>query len=197
VIRDEQAEVAGAATALWDRNVGGKVAGGELDAGFGTAGRVLTDFSGSGDFASAVLVQPDGRIVAAGHADAGGQADFAVARYDAAGQLDAGFGSGGRAVLDFAAGRDHCRAVALQGDGKLVVAGDTSGGSSSDFALARLDPAGNPDPAFGTGGKVTLDFEGGDDRAQAVVLQADGLIVAAGYAVTATGDDFAVVRLHP
>jgi hypothetical protein len=72
-----------------------------------------------------------------GSAAAGTVVDFALARYDAAGNLDAGFGTGGRLTTDFAGGADFGQAVALQADGKIVVAGGAFVSSSQDFALAR------------------------------------------------------------
>ncbi len=103
---------------------------GDLDPSFGSSGKVTTDFGGS-DAASAVAIQPDGRIVTAGRSGSG---DFALARYNADGSLDPSFGSGGKVTTDFG-GFDVASGVALQADGKIIAAGQ--GGSGSDFALAR------------------------------------------------------------
>src|SRR5262245_47757614 len=75
---------------------------GFLDPTFGTGGRVLTAFTGSLDNpALAVVRQPDGKLLALGYATNGVTADLALARYNADGSLDAGFGAGGRARADF------------------------------------------------------------------------------------------------
>jgi len=94
---------------------------GALDATFGTGGRVLTDFGGV-DVAFASARQADGKIVVAG--DLGG-AFFALTRYKPDRSLDLSFGDGGRVFTNFG-GRDGARALALQGDGEIVVAGFTS-----------------------------------------------------------------------
>jgi uncharacterized delta-60 repeat protein len=157
---------------------------GALDPSFGIGGEVTTDFGGF-DVAQAVAVQSDGKIVAVG--SSGG--DFALARYNADGSLDSGFGSGGKVTTDFG-GFDAGSATVIQPDGRIVAAGRTGGG---DFALARYNANGSLDPTFGIGGKVTTDF-GGFDGALGVALQADGRIVAAGGGGPAS--DFVVARYN-
>src|SRR5207244_9875266 len=94
------------------------------------------------------------------------------------GDLDATFGTGGRVLTDFGGGAG-ARALALQADGRIVVAGRSRVAVGDDFALARYNPNGSLDSSFGSGGRVLTDF-GLDDEARAVVLQADGKIVVAG-----------------
>ncbi|MFB6888447.1 calcium-binding protein [Kitasatospora sp. NPDC056327] len=162
---------------------------GSLDTGFGTGGRTVVDFgTGGADDAFGVTVQGDGRIVAAGLS--GG--DFALARLNADGTLDTGFDTDGRVTTDFDGGADAARAVAVQGDGRIVAAGYTGGaGGNYDFALARYTPSGGLDTGFSSDGKVATTF-GGVEFAHAVALQPDGKIVAAGY----TGNDFALARYN-
>src|SRR5262245_21502546 len=110
-----------------------------LDSAFGVAGTVTTDFSGGNDWADDVALQPDGKIVAAGSSNG----NFALARYNTNGQLDAAFGASGKVITDFS-GSDVVRGVALQGDGKIVVAGWTHPSSNtSDIALARYNSDGS------------------------------------------------------
>jgi uncharacterized delta-60 repeat protein len=113
------------------------------------------------------------------------------------GAADPGFGDGGIVTTDFAAGWDQANALALQPDGKIVVAGSTVQGDSGDFAIARYNPNGSPDTSFGTGGKVTTDF-GKSDFAYGVALQADGKIVAVGTTadVLTGASDFALARYN-
>src|SRR6266536_426685 len=158
---------------------------GSLDPTFGSSGMVMTDFGGS-DAASAVAIQPDGRIVTAGRSGSG---DFALARYNADGSLDPSFGSGGKVTTDFG-GFDLALGVALQSDAKIVAAGQ--GGSSFDFALARYNADGSLDTSFGSGGIVTTDFGFGSGFGGALAIQSDGKIVAAGRA----GSDFVVARYN-
>jgi uncharacterized delta-60 repeat protein len=161
-------------------------AAGTLDPTFGTAGLVTTDFGGSVDRAFAMALQPDGKLVVAGDSDA----NFALARYNADGSLDSGFGTGGRVITTFG-GTDQASAVILQPDGKIVVAGQTDTGVSIDFALARYMPNGSLDGAFGIGGRVTTNFTGAsDDLGSAVALQSDGKILVGGT----SDDNFALAR---
>src|ERR687884_1817636 len=102
--------------------------------------------------------------------------------------LDPTFGTGGRVMTDFSGKTDVANSIALQPDGKIVLAGMSDG----DFALARYNTDGSlddgtandltPGDSFGTNGKVTTDFLGFADAAAKVVLQSDGKIIAAGYA---------------
>ena len=95
-----------------------QAASGALDATFGTAGKVTTDFAGDNDEARGVVVQSDGKIVAAGAAKASYRSqDFALARYNPNGTLDASFGTAGKVTTDFAGDDDLAFAVALQPDG--------------------------------------------------------------------------------
>jgi uncharacterized delta-60 repeat protein len=151
---------------------------GNLDPSFGIGGQVTTDFGGNNDAASGVAIQADGKIVAAGSAAPESSCcQFALARYNTDGSLDPSFGTGGQVTTDFG-GLDEASGVAIQADGKIVVAG--RGGPSSDFALARYNADGTLDPSFGTGGQVTTDFGGFGDAANGVAIQTDGKIVAAG-----------------
>ncbi|WP_227837743.1 NHL repeat-containing protein [Nocardia aurantia] len=115
---------------------------------------------------------------------------------EAAGTLDAGFGSAGAVSADFGSSADRARAVAVQPDGKIVVAGSTQDPVQGDnFAVARFTPDGRPDTPFGDQGRVSTDFGGKADVANAVALQSDGAIVVVGTSHgTATGDNIAVAR---
>ena len=93
---------------------------------FGSGGIVTTPFFGKGAQANRVAVQPDGKIVVAGAAIAanGVDADFAVARYNADGSLDDNFGAHGIATVDLGTENDDATGLALQSDGKIVLAGN-------------------------------------------------------------------------
>jgi uncharacterized delta-60 repeat protein len=158
---------------------------GSPDETFGLHGRVRTDFFGLDDLANAVALQPDGRIVLAGTARVGFDLSIALARYNADGSLDAGFGVGGKMVVAGFTGVAY--GVAVQPDGKILVAG-------SHFALVRFDADGGLDAAFGNGGKLVIERFG----ATALTLQPDGRIVVAGIInrESGTSDDFAVVRVN-
>jgi uncharacterized delta-60 repeat protein len=167
---------------------------GSLDTSFGSGGKVTTAIGATDEAASAVAIQSDGKIVAAGYVYNGTDNDFAVVRYNTDGTLDLSFGTGGKVMTDFGMGSDLASGVAIQSDGKIVAAGYASNGVNLDFAVVRYDTGGNLDTNFDTDGMVTTAIGGSDDGASAVVIQSDGKIVAAGYANNGTDDDFAVVR---
>ena len=143
--------------------------------------------------ARAVAVQADGKIVAAGEVDGGGQSNFALARYLPDGTLDPTFGTGGMVTTALSVANDFARAVAVLPDGKLLVAGNAVVGGSIQLALARYLADGTPDISFGTGGFRTYDLGSGDDVCEDMAIAPDGKIVLAGANAGAT-DDFAVLR---
>ena len=170
---------------------------GALDTSFGANGKAITGI-GSDDYAEAMAVQPDGKLVVAGHANMGGATgtDFVLVRYQRDGAVDATFGNGGKVTTDIAGGSDQAFAVALQADGKIVVAGSNDvSPKGKSFALVRYNADGSLDTTFGNGGKVVTSFGSQSDTAYAVVVQPDGRIVAGGHANTALrGIDFALAR---
>ncbi|MBL9131306.1 MAG: hypothetical protein JNG86_08915 [Verrucomicrobiaceae bacterium] len=172
---------------------------GDLDVSFGTGGKVTTAIGTAGDLAFGVRVQPDGMIVVAGSSYVGTSDDFAVARYTDTGALDLGFGSAGKRTAPVGAGSsyDEGQSVALQADGKILVAGYASNGTNDDFALVRFTAAGSLDTTFGTGGKVITAVRTKYDEGHAVAVQADGKILVAGWSEDTSVNDYkdiAVVR---
>jgi uncharacterized delta-60 repeat protein len=113
------------------------------------------------------------------------------------GDLDPTFDGDGRVTTDFGGIRDEAFGVAVQGDGKIVAVGCARCFSTSeDFALARYNTDGSLDTTFDGDGKVTTDFAGGEDAPRGVAIQADGRIVAAGYALVSGSIDFALARFN-
>lgn len=151
---------------------------GSLDSSFGTGGKVTTDLIPGGivqEVANGVAIQPDGKIVVIGHTRSGLPFSFALARYNPGGSLDTSFGVGGK-VTTGVSGRAF--AVALQSDGKIVVAGDDT--VSEDFRLARYTSTGTLDAGFGTAGQVTTDLGGRVNVARNLVLLPDGDLLVSG-----------------
>ena len=173
---------------------------GDLDPTFGSGGKVTTDFGGN-ETAWGLAVQADGKAVVAGtRFDPGPSDDFVLARYTAGGALDRTFDGDGKVTTDFGGRSDGADDVAIQGDGKIVAAG--SGFPAQvrplDFALARYNRDGTLDGTFGDGGKVLTTFGPNSiDGANAVVIQPDGKIVAAGRTRTGPTTEFAVARYLP
>ncbi|MEK6282571.1 MAG: delta-60 repeat domain-containing protein [Acidobacteriota bacterium] len=160
---------------------------GSLDATFGNGGRVSTDFpTGMGGFGTSMVIQPDGKIVVAGSATdpaSPSSSGFALVRYNTNGSLDTSFDGDGRVVTGFAGSSAAAEEIALQPDGKLVLAGtsrDNTNGNSV-FALSRYNTDGSLDNSFDTDGRVTTDIPGLTfEEGYAVAIQANGRIVAAG-----------------
>lgn len=169
---------------------------GSLDTSFG-GGRVMLPAGASDDYATAIAVQADGKIVLAGRG-AEHLGDFAMIRLDRDGTVDTTFGTGGRVLTDFAGKADAINGLALQPDGKIIAVGSTVGATSTDFAIARYLPDGSLDTGFGQGGKVVQSITDDSDTAYAALVTVDGFIVVGGDAnrgATASGVDFALLRL--
>lgn len=158
---------------------------GSLDTSFGTQGVVTTSSGGLGGLAEVrgIVLQGDGRIVVAGSANLGSNTNIGIARYNANGTLDSSFSGDGIVTTDLGTtGADFARAVALQSDGGIVVAGPkgyVNSGTSSAF-IARYTSFGNLDPAFGSGGTVTISV-GSVTYLTSMAVQSNGSIVAAGW----------------
>jgi uncharacterized delta-60 repeat protein len=173
---------------------------GSLDTTFDTDGKVTTDIGNANSQDTAVAVQADGKTVIAGYyQNPSTSFDFAVIRYNVDGSLDTTFDGDGKVTTALSVNPDVANAVAIQADGKIIVAGYAPGGSGSpDFALVRYNADGSPDTSFDGDGMVITDvgFTFGNDMINAVTVQSDGKIVAAGSASTGTFWDLAVVRYN-
>jgi uncharacterized delta-60 repeat protein len=178
---------------------------GTLDPTFGVGGKTTVAFDLGGansasDTATCAVLQPDGKLIMAGSVQASAaNNDFGVARLNTDGSLDTSFGNAGKSTFGFS-NNEGATGVALQADGKIVVAGSTDFPGNQDFVVARLNPNGFSDLGFGSGGKTIDSFNSGgttSDQANAVALQPDGKIVVAGSAEMSGGNlDFGVARLE-
>lgn len=169
---------------------------GAPDPGFAGDGTVTTALGTLEDRARAVAVQPaDGAIVVAGYSLTASNRDLALARYGSGGTLDPTFSGDGVLVLGVGTGDDEAAALAIQPDGKIVVVGYAADGSQHDLLIARFLDDGTPDPSFNGTGRRRVSFGAGNAFGTAVALQADGKILAAGYARVGTVFHFAVARV--
>lgn len=169
---------------------------GTLDASFGNSGKVATDFSSASDQAFAVALQPDGKIIAGGVARMGSRTLFGIARYNSNGMLDTTFGSGGKMTTTFSQfGGNEAFAMALQTDGKILLAGRALINNNFNFALARFNSDGTLDTTFDTDGKVTTAI-GTSSGAAGIALQPDGKFVVVGFARIGASTDFALARYN-
>ena len=170
-------------------------AAGALDASFDGDGIVTTDFVGGNDVATGIAVDAGGNYVVGGSAENGtNKDDFALARYDASGALDPTLDADGKVVTT---GNDQARDLAIDATGRIVLAGSAFTGSTLDFALLRFRANGSIDTTFGTHGRVTTAIGTGSDVAEAVAIDGNGTIVAAGSAASGTERDIAVARYTP
>jgi len=163
---------------------------GSLDMSFGNFGKVKLTVGSRDASLNAVAIQPDNKIVAAGFEET----NFLIVRYTSDGFLDPTFNGNGIVTDSLAANGNAANAIALQPDGKIVIAGDT--GFGSQFAVLRYTTNGTLDTTFNGTGTFAIDFGSGLNQANAVQIQPDGKIVVAGYAVMGgTAVDMVGIRL--
>lgn len=159
---------------------------GSLDLSFGAGGVIINGGLGDASNVNSILLQTDGRIVAVGETYNPFDS-FQLARYSPDGSSDASFGNSGYVLTQ---GGSAASGI-IQSDGKIVAAGRISNG----FGVVRYNPDGSLDQSFGTGGKVKTLVSGiSSHLLQAVALQSDGKIVAAGWTQTSIYSNPAVVR---
>jgi uncharacterized delta-60 repeat protein len=171
-------------------------AAGDLDPRFGNGGVAITDFAQTEDYAYAVAVQADGKIVVSGQSGIYPDLHSALVRYNRNGRLDSTFGTGGKVTVTFNSVSDYLFALALQPDGKIVAAGSSRG---TAFLLARFNADGSLDQGFGTNGSVETTFGDQTAAGEALVVQPDGKIIVVG--VSGAGpyselNDFALARYN-
>ncbi|MDI6766387.1 MAG: T9SS type A sorting domain-containing protein [Bacteroidota bacterium] len=160
---------------------------GSIDSTFGTNGIVITNLSPVGylwNQGYSIAIQSDGKIIMSGAVGNLPYSDFGLARYNPDGSLDTTFGTGGKVTTDFGE-YDFANCVIIN-SGNIIVGGDSFG----NWALARYNPDGSLDNTFGTGGKVTYNFDSTNSaRIWSLAAQNDGKIVAGGYSNNVSGFD--------
>lgn len=171
---------------------------GILDTTFGTGGISISDIGNSDNGIMDIALQTDNKIVVAGWSSNGVPFyyDFAVARLDTNGILDNSFGQNGYVITAVVSSLNSASAIAIQQDGKIVVAGLAIIGYE-DFAVVRYNIDGTLDNSFGTGGKVTTAVGNSRDIANDMVVQPDGRIILAGYSYNgSTNNNTSLVRYN-
>ena len=184
---------------------------GSLDTSFGGDGIVSTNIgnrasdntSPSDDYAQSVVVQSNGKILVAGHADVGsspegGANDFVVVRFNTDGALDGTFGNSGKVTTNIDQDNNEACSVELQSDGKILVAGHSFIGDSWDITVVRYTINGTLDPSFSDDGIVTTNFSNSvrSEFAYSAAVQPDGKIVIAGKHYGPSWDQIAVLRYN-
>jgi uncharacterized delta-60 repeat protein len=149
-----------------------------LDSDFAGNGKSIADVVSGSDFAWDVAVQEDGKIVAAGQAFGNEFEDFAVVRFNADGTLDATFGGDGIVTIPVGTSSDVAKAVAIDDDGKIVLAGTAFIGGNQ-IAVVRLNTDGSLDTTFDGDGKATTNFVSNPSVGEGLVIQNGKILVVA------------------
>ncbi len=171
---------------------------GSLDTTFGTNGELEVNLASflSTSFGNSVGFTTDssGKIIAVGNLNG----DIALARLNTDGSLDSSFGTNGFTLTDFGGSFEVPNTVRVDSDGKLVVSGHASNGSTNDFLLVRYNSDGSLDSSFGTGGRTLTDFGNTNDINASLTIDGNGKLLLGGRATdAATGnDDFALARYN-
>ena len=184
-------------TAICFTHVNGQA--GTLDPNFGAQGVIIPNYPGYSIVLAAVVVQPDGKLVAVGRATSSGKDFASVLRYNSNGTPDNMFSEDGLALIDF--GRNSAAAdVAIQADGKIVVVGSCNN-FTNDIAVGRLRPDGTLDNSFSQDGILETDFSYRYDVGRKVTIQTDGKIVVLGVTTISIfgpwGIGYAIARYNP
>jgi uncharacterized delta-60 repeat protein len=172
---------------------------GTLDTSFDSDGIVITSFNSFDATVQFLLIQPDKKILAGGTISKGGLNQFGLARYNSDGSLDESFGNLGKVISNYPE-LMLLSTMALQSDGKIVVAGNlfNSSFTISHFVLVRYDTNGLLDTTFGIDGRVITNLTDKLDKITSIIIQSDGKILASG---TTSNDsnysDFSIVRYNP
>lgn len=169
------------------------VTAGDLDIRFGTGGKVVTPFPNQ-TAARAVAIQLDGKVVMAG-----GQTGFNIARYDRDGMLDPSFGNGGKQSVTLGPWTNYAHAIAVQLDGKIVVAGESDiGNIDQGIVVMRFNEDGSFDNSFGGDGIVSFSLGGNASVGNSLAIRSNGSILVAGSTSPAADRyDFIVMQITP
>ena len=169
----------------------------KLDGNFASEGKAITNIGNNGAVGQSIAIQADGKIVVGGYTSNNGMDyDFALVRYNANGWLDLSFGIQGKVITPLGNASDFGKSIALQSDGKILLAGYSSNGENADFAIARYNTNGSLDLSFGKNGIVKTDIANGNDYGKAVAIQTNGKIVLTGESYNGYNYDFATIRYN-
>ncbi|WP_232705505.1 T9SS type A sorting domain-containing protein [Epilithonimonas sp. JDS] len=171
---------------------------GQLDASFGSEGEAGIYLGGQNAVLYDMKILPNNKIMAVGYwNDGSNRVDFIVIRLNADGSLDTSFNNTGKLTIAFGTGEDVAKAVTIQSDGKILVAGESFTGSYKDIAVARINTNGTLDTTFSDDGKLTTDVLGNDDYVRDIAINKDGKFAVTGYSYgPSSAADFAVVKYN-
>ncbi|HPG61473.1 MAG TPA: delta-60 repeat domain-containing protein [Casimicrobium sp.] len=167
-------------------------ANGTLDLTWNGTGQVMTTINGAWDSAQAITLQPDGKVLLAGTCYIGPGSDFCAARYNLNGTLDTTWNGTGKVITDIGIVLSSAAAIAVQPDGKVLLAGYCYNGGNNDFCATRYNANGTLDTTWNGTGRVITAMGGGDGTASAMTLQPDGKVLLAGTC----SSDFCAARYN-
>lgn len=171
---------------------------GSIDNSFDTDGKATANISGD-DYCYAMKLQTDGKIVLAGSSVVSGTKDISIAVFITNGSLYTKFDTDGKKTIAVGTGDDVATGLAIQADGKYVVAGCTSIGSYNDAAVLRMSNTGKMDIAFDADGIATYNTPGYSQQINAITIQGNGKILLAGSQIKQgfeLGGSILVMRLN-
>ncbi|AFL80592.1 hypothetical protein Aeqsu_1094 [Aequorivita sublithincola DSM 14238] len=172
-------------------------ADGTIDNSFGNSGKVFFNIGIDQDFATALAIQSDGKIVLGGHTYITSNPrlsyDFAVVRLNSDGNFDTTYGTNGVATAQIVDEANYTNGMIIQADDKVILAGRTVKLFDYDLAMVRFNTDGELDTTFGIDGKVSTDVDGREDHGYAIALQPDNKIILTGYSYPAGANDSAIV----
>lgn len=166
---------------------------GKIDSTFNGVGKRITDISGDNDIFYSLALQDDGKIILVGTSKNNSKNDISMVRLLANGKIDSTFDNDGILTKSIAGNNDEARAVGVQPDGKIVIAGISWNGTSNDFVTLRFNNDGKIDSTFDYDGIQKTNI-GTDHEANALLIQKDAKILVAGVAWNGANDDVAIVR---
>jgi uncharacterized delta-60 repeat protein len=169
---------------------------GSLDPTFDTDGIATTDIGSSDDYGNAIALQSDGKIVISGYSSIGSNVNFSLARFNSNGSMDNTFDGDGTTNTSIGVSSSAAYSIAIQNNGKIVVAGKTQVDNNAKFALARYNTNGSLDNTFDTDGIAITAIGVLSDQGSFVAAQEDGKILLAGDTDNGTDADFALVRYN-
>ena len=176
---------------------------GSLDNTFNSDGLQTSAVGTFDDVAYAMAIKEDAlnpnnnaarKIIIAGQTYNGNKYEFLVMQYNDDGSLDNTFGVNGIVATSLGNYDDKARAIAIQPDGKIVVAGYSFDGTKDNFAIIRYNADGSTDYSFGTNGYNLTSIGTTADNINSIAIQSDGSIFAAGFAQSGNYMDFAVAK---
>jgi len=172
---------------------------GSPDSTFNVDGKKMIRLGTDYDLPRSIILYLNGKILVAGSASNGTNYDFGIARLNAGGCLDSTFNDIGIRIIPLGYGNDIGKCVALDANGKLLIAGNSFDENNIDFGITRLNSNGSLDKTFNNTGKLILPIGNGDlymySDITNIAQDANGSVLVAGSTFNGTDNDFGVVRL--